>query len=88
MDNPVLLTIHRSAHEIGGNCIEIATQGGHRILLDAGRPLDAPESVRAGLIPPSPQSAAIESELLQFLRAGRVSPVASSQYLERRSTRA
>jgi ribonuclease J len=36
--NPVL-TIHRSAHEIGGNCIEIAFDG-HRILLDAGSPLE------------------------------------------------
>ncbi len=34
------LTIHRSADEIGGNCIELKS-GGHRILLDIGRPLDA-----------------------------------------------
>ena len=34
-----VLTIHRSAEEIGGNCIEIAWQE-HRILLDAGSPLD------------------------------------------------
>lgn len=40
----LIVTIHRSAHEIGGNCIEIATDGGHRLLLDAGRPLDTPES--------------------------------------------
>lgn len=33
------LTVHRSAEEIGGNCIEI-TYGDHRILLDAGSPLD------------------------------------------------
>jgi ribonuclease J len=39
--NDVRLTVHRSAHQIGGNCIEIAT-GDHRILLDVGRPLDAP----------------------------------------------
>lgn len=32
--------IHRGAHEIGGNCIEIA-QGEHRIVLDLGRPLSA-----------------------------------------------
>jgi len=53
MDNSVRLTIHRSAHEIGGNCIELATSDGHRIMLDAGRPLDAPEGVRTGLIPPT-----------------------------------
>jgi ribonuclease J len=37
----VRLTVHRSTREIGGNCIEIAEDGGHRILLDVGRPLDA-----------------------------------------------
>lgn len=36
------LTIHRSAHQIGGNCIELACDG-HRLLLDAGQPLDAVE---------------------------------------------
>lgn len=34
-----VLTIHRSATEIGGNCIEIAF-GKHRILLDVGKPLE------------------------------------------------
>src|SRR5215469_15357760 len=46
----VRLTVHRSAHEIGGNCIEIAEGGGHRILLDVGRPLDAPPDAR-GFLP-------------------------------------
>jgi hypothetical protein len=31
----VRLTVHRSAHEIGGNCIEIAEDGGHGVILDA-----------------------------------------------------
>jgi len=31
--------VHQSAHQIGGNCIEIAYQG-HRLILDAGSPLD------------------------------------------------
>ncbi|REJ46833.1 MAG: MBL fold metallo-hydrolase [Microcystis flos-aquae DF17] len=35
------LTVHRATDQIGGNCIEIATPQG-RILLDVGRPLDAP----------------------------------------------
>jgi len=35
-----VLTIHRAADEIGGNCIEIAYDG-HRLLLDAGSPLTA-----------------------------------------------
>jgi ribonuclease J len=39
----VALTIHRSADQIGGNCIEIS-HAGERILLDVGRPLDAPEA--------------------------------------------
>lgn len=32
--------IHRGAHEIGGNCIELEAQG-QRLVLDLGRPLDA-----------------------------------------------
>lgn len=47
----VNLTIHRSAHEIGGNCIELATDNGERLILDAGRPLDAPEGASANLLP-------------------------------------
>lgn len=46
----VTITIHRAAHEIGGNCIEIAANG-ERILLDAGRPLDASEDQICGLVP-------------------------------------
>ncbi len=38
----VHLTVHRATHEIGGNCIEINAADGHRIILDVGRPLDAP----------------------------------------------
>ena len=32
--------IHRGAHEIGGSCVELESQG-RRLLLDLGRPLDA-----------------------------------------------
>lgn len=46
----VLLTIHRSAHSIGGNCIEISTSDGNRLLLDVGRPLDASKGM-TGLLP-------------------------------------
>lgn len=45
----LVLTIHRSAHEIGGNCIEIGA-GDERLILDVGRPLDAPNDAK-GLIP-------------------------------------
>jgi len=48
----VTLTVHRSAHEIGGNCIELAWRG-HRLLLDAGRPLDAPDKCDDRLLLPS-----------------------------------
>lgn len=41
--DPISITIHRSAHQIGGNCLELAC-GDHRLLLDAGQPLDAVES--------------------------------------------
>ncbi|WP_323032122.1 MBL fold metallo-hydrolase [Brachymonas denitrificans] len=47
----LLLTVHRAAHEIGGNCIELSASDGSRILLDAGRPLDAPEGQFVELIP-------------------------------------
>jgi ribonuclease J len=45
----VRLTVHRATNQIGGNCIEIAT-GDHRIVLDVGRPLDAPNDA-TGLLP-------------------------------------
>lgn len=41
----VQLTVHRATHEIGGNCIELSTADGHRIILDVGRRLDAPQDV-------------------------------------------
>jgi mRNA degradation ribonuclease J1/J2 len=34
------IRIHRGAHEIGGNCIEVVADAGTRIVLDAGSPLD------------------------------------------------
>jgi ribonuclease J len=44
------LTVHRAAHEIGGNCIELRAPCGARLLLDVGRPLDAlPDA--SGLLP-------------------------------------
>jgi len=45
----VRLTVHRATNEIGGNCIEVCA-GGSRIILDAGRPLDAPRDL-VGLLP-------------------------------------
>jgi len=48
-----ILTVHRAAHEIGGNCIEIALDG-HRLLLDAGSRLDAGGTMAAGpALPPT-----------------------------------
>lgn len=40
------LTIHRAADEIGGNCIELECEG-HRLLLDAGSPLQ-PDATATG----------------------------------------
>jgi ribonuclease J len=48
----VQLTVHRASREIGGNCVELRTAGGHRIILDVGRPLDAPAD-SADVLPPS-----------------------------------
>jgi ribonuclease J len=42
----VQLTVHRATQQIGGNCIELSTSDRHRIILDVGRPLDAPEDAR------------------------------------------
>jgi len=36
----VRVRIHRGAHQIGGNCVEVEAQGA-RIVLDVGKPLDA-----------------------------------------------
>lgn len=35
---------------IGGSCIELTAPGGERLILDAGRPLDAPRDA-TGLLP-------------------------------------
>jgi ribonuclease J len=37
------LMVHRGTHQIGGTCIEIQHTSGERLILDAGRQLDAPE---------------------------------------------
>lgn len=44
------LTVHRATQQIGGNCIEVVSSNGERILLDVGRPLDAPREA-VGLLP-------------------------------------
>lgn len=44
------LILHRGADEIGGTCIELIHSSGERIILDAGRPLDAPPEA-TGLLP-------------------------------------
>jgi ribonuclease J len=49
-DSQVRLTVHRAATQIGGNCIELATSTGSRVILDVGRPLDAPADAK-GLLP-------------------------------------
>lgn len=45
------ITVHRSSHQIGGNCIELQCAG-QRLLLDAGQPLDAIEQ-REPVFPPT-----------------------------------
>jgi ribonuclease J len=42
----VRLTVHRATRQIGGNCVELSAADGHRIILDIGRPLDAPQDAR------------------------------------------
>ena len=43
------LTVHRGTHQIGGTCIEIEHVSGARLILDAGRQLDAPEGANDSL---------------------------------------
>ena len=43
------VTIHRGAHQIGGTCIEVASEGS-RIILDAGLPLEAEMVDARGLV--------------------------------------
>lgn len=63
-DGGPVLTIHRSAHVIGGNCIELS-YAGHRVLLDAGSPLasdtSADSEVPPTLNPDQPVDAVIVS---------------------------
>jgi len=49
---PLTLTVHRGTRQIGGVCIEIEHPDGARLVLDAGRPLYAPEGA-TGLLPDS-----------------------------------
>lgn len=44
------ITVHRGTQTIGGSCIEITSRDGERLILDAGRPLDAPREA-TGLLP-------------------------------------
>jgi ribonuclease J len=46
------LVVHRGTQQIGGSCIELRAGSGERLILDAGRPLDAPEGA-TGLLPES-----------------------------------
>ena len=44
------LIVHRGTGQIGGSCIELIHPDGNRLILDAGRPLDAPDDA-TGLLP-------------------------------------
>lgn len=46
----VALTVHRGTQAIGGSCIELEAPSGERLILDAGRPLDADRQA-SGLLP-------------------------------------
>jgi ribonuclease J len=45
----VTLTVHRATNQVGGNCIEVQAPCGERLVLDVGRPLDAPPSATGSL---------------------------------------
>jgi ribonuclease J len=60
----VQLTVHRATQQIGGNCIELSTSDGHRIILDVGRPLDAPQDARQLLPRSLDLDAAVDAVLI------------------------
>jgi len=60
----VLLTVHRATREIGGNCIELRASDGQRIILDVGRPLDAPQDARHLLPKSLDPNAAVDGVLI------------------------
>jgi ribonuclease J len=47
----VKVVIHRGTQQIGGTCIELTADGGGRILLDLGRPLDVDDVSAAAALP-------------------------------------
>jgi hypothetical protein len=51
-DADTRVCVHRGTQQIGGSCIEIMHPDGARLILDPGRPLDAPEGA-TGLLPAS-----------------------------------
>ena len=57
------LAVHRATDQIGGNCIEIATEEG-RVLLDVGRPLDAPKDATNLLPATLDRSAPVDGVLI------------------------
>ncbi len=59
------ICIHRGAHEIGGSCVELESQG-QRLLLDLGMPLDAEEN-SADLLPAIPGLTEADTDLLGVL---------------------
>ena len=54
------ICIHRGAHQIGGTCIELESQG-HYLILDIGLPLDAPDPTKVPLPPLKSLTSPLES---------------------------
>ena len=75
------LTVHRGTKAIGGSCIEVAGPTGERVILDVGRPLDAPRET-TGLLPST-----LDLERL-YARQGRddfISEMATSPFATSRA---
>lgn len=68
--------IHRGASQIGGSCVEIQAQG-HRLILDAGMPLDVVNPADARL----PDTVALMHEI----GAVRFSAMSVSRFLDERN---
>ena len=57
----MIIIIHRGTHEIGGSCVEVATQTS-RLLIDAGSPLESDDTGKTAAIVPRSLSASLRKK--------------------------
>lgn len=72
---PLRLTVPRGTNQIGGSCIEVVHLDATRIILNAGRPLDAPVAA-LDLLPATLDPSRPASVLVGYVPRGRYGVVA------------